>query len=186
MPLFALDGIAPLVPADGDGWIAPDAVLIGEVRLGNEVGIWFGAVLRADDEPIAVGARSNVQDNCVLHVDPGFPLKVGRGCTIGHRATLHGCTIGDNTLVGMGATILNGARIGNNCVIGAGALIAENKVIPDNSLVKGAPGKVTGTIDEAGVAAIAKSANRYVARWRRYRAGLALVANRVVALGQDG
>jgi carbonic anhydrase/acetyltransferase-like protein (isoleucine patch superfamily) len=175
MPIYSLDGVAPQLPEDGEYWVAPDAVLIGDVRLGRAAAVWFGAVLRADDEPISIGAGSNVQDNCVFHVDPGYPIAIGEHCTIGHQAVLHGCSVGDNSLVGMGATILNGARIGRNCVVGAKALVTENKEIPDNSLVKGAPGKVVGEIDESGVVRLAKAAAFYIARWRRYRTGLVRV-----------
>lgn len=169
---YALDGTGPELPPPGEYWIAPGAVLVGRVRLGREASVWFGAVLRADDETIEIGERSNVQDCAVLHVDPGFPLTVGDDCVIGHRAMLHGCTIGPNTLVGMGATVLNGARVGRNCLIGANALITEGKVIPDNSLVMGSPGRVVREVDEAGARAIAEGAARYVHRWRRYAAGL--------------
>src|SRR5690606_14143710 len=124
------------------GFVAPNAVLVGDVVLGPEVGVWFGVVARGDNERIAIGARSNVQENCVLHTDMGFPLTIGENCTIGHSAILHGCTIGDNSLIGMGATVLNGAKIGKNCLIGANALVTEGKEIPDNSLVVGAPRKV--------------------------------------------
>src|SRR3954471_8646562 len=130
MPLYSLDGVVPKCRDASECWIAPTAVLIGQVRLKRDASIWFGAVLRADDELIEIGERSNVQDNCVFHVDPGFPLTVGDDCTIGHQAMVHGCTIGSNTLIGICATVLNGARIGRNCLIGAGALITENKVIP--------------------------------------------------------
>jgi carbonic anhydrase/acetyltransferase-like protein (isoleucine patch superfamily) len=172
MPIYALHDATPYLPEDGACWIAPDAVLIGRVRLAHHASVWFGAVLRGDDEDIAIGVGSNVQDNCVFHVDPGFPITIGAHCTIGHAAVVHGCTIGDNSLVGMGATILNGARIGRNCLIGANALVTEGKEIPDNSLVVGAPGKVRGEIDEAGERALAKAAETYVARWRRFRHGL--------------
>jgi carbonic anhydrase/acetyltransferase-like protein (isoleucine patch superfamily) len=173
MALFRLDDTAPRVPDDGEYWAAPNATLIGDVRLGREASVWFGAVLRADDEAISIGAGSNVQDNCVFHVDPGYPLTIGENCTIGHGAVVHGCTVGDNTLIGMGATVLNGARIGRNCLIGANALVTEDKEIPDNSLVVGAPGKVRGQIDEAGARDLTQAAERYVARWRRYARGLA-------------
>ncbi|HEX5445713.1 MAG TPA: gamma carbonic anhydrase family protein [Pirellulales bacterium] len=167
MFVYSLDGVCPAY--DGDAvWIAPTAMLIGNVRLKAEASVWFGAVLRADDEAIEIGQRSNIQDGAVLHVDPGFPLTVGDDCTIGHRAVLHGCAIGSNTLIGMGATVLNGARIGRNCVIGACALVAEGKVIPDNSLVIGVPGKVARQLDETSAARIAEAAARYVNRWRRY------------------
>src|SRR5215210_2521730 len=140
MPVYSLDGVTPEWREGSECWIAPTAVLIGQVRLKRDASIWFGAVLRADDELIEIGERSNVQDNCVFHVDPGYPLTVGADCTIGHQAMVHGCTIGSNTLIGMCATVLNGARVGRNCLIGADALITENKVIPDNSVVMGAPG----------------------------------------------
>ena len=172
MTLYRLDGIEPKLPGDGAFWVAPDAVLIGKVRLMRMASVWFGAVLRGDNDWITVGENSNVQDGAVLHTDPGLPLTVGRNCTIGHRAILHGCTIGDNTLIGMGATILNGARIGGNCLIGANALVTEGKVIPDNSLVMGAPAKVVRVLDEAAAADLAKAAANYVLNWQRYAEGL--------------
>jgi carbonic anhydrase/acetyltransferase-like protein (isoleucine patch superfamily) len=171
MPIYALDGIAPQIDPDV-GWIAPTAVLVGDVVVGPEAGIWFGVVARGDIETITIGARSNVQENTVLHTDKGYPLTIGENCTIGHAAIVHGCTIGDNTLIGMGATVLNGAKIGKNCLIGANALITENKVIPDNSMVVGAPGKVIREIDEEGVRNLAASADRYVKNARRFAAGM--------------
>jgi carbonic anhydrase/acetyltransferase-like protein (isoleucine patch superfamily) len=171
MPIFSLDGASPEFAPEC--WAASTAVLIGRVRLKREASVWFGAVLRADDELIEIGERSNVQDNCVFHVDPGYPLTVGDDCTIGHHAMVHGCTIGSNTLIGMCATVLNGARIGRNCLIGANALITENKVIPDNSVVMGAPGRIVRQTDETGARALAQTAGLYVARWRRYVRGLA-------------
>lgn len=171
MTLYALDGIAPQIDPDV-GWIAPTAVLIGDIVVGADVGIWFGTVARGDIERISIGARTNVQENCVLHTDTDYPLVIGTGCTIGHSAIVHGCTIGDNTLIGMGATVLNGASIGKNCLIGAGALITENKVIPDNSMVLGAPGKVVREIDAEGVEKLRASAERYVRNARRFAAGL--------------
>jgi carbonic anhydrase/acetyltransferase-like protein (isoleucine patch superfamily) len=174
MPLYALDGIAPQIDPDVV-WIAPSAVLVGKVVVKAGVGIWFGVVARGDNEPITIGARSNVQENVVLHTDMGFPLTVGEGCTIGHKAMLHGCTIGDNTLIGMGATVLNGARIGSNCLIGAGALITEGKEIPDGSLVVGAPGKIIRELDAAAIAGLTRSAEGYVRNARRFAAGLAEV-----------
>ena len=173
MPIYSLDGVVSKCRDASECWIAPTAVLIGQVRLKRDASVWFGAVLRADDELIEIGERSNVQDNCVFHVDPGYPLTLGDDCTIGHQAMLHGCTIGSNTLIGMCATVLNGARIGRNCLIGANSLIPENKVIPDNSLVMGAPGRVVREIDEAGVRSLTQAAALYVARWRRYARGLA-------------
>ena len=172
MPVYSLDGVVPKCRDASECWIAPTAVLIGQVRLKRGASVWFGAVLRAEEELIEIGERSNVQDNCVFHVDPGFPLTVGNDCTIGHHAILHGCTIGSNSLIGMSATVLNGARIGRNCLVGAGALITENKVIPDNSVVMGAPGRVVREVDEAGAQSLTEAAAVYVARWRRYARGL--------------
>lgn len=171
--IYALDGIAPEV--EGDAWVAPTAVLIGRVVLEVEASVWFGAVLRGDNEEIRVGAGSNVQENCVLHTDMGYPLVIGADCTIGHKAMLHGCVIGDGSLIGMGATVLNGARIGKGCLIGAGALITEGKVIPDGSLVMGAPGRVVRNLDDAGRARLLASAAGYRANMRRFRAGLVAV-----------
>ncbi|SDC06820.1 gamma carbonic anhydrase family protein [Ruegeria marina] len=167
MTIFALGAHRPQIHPDT--WIAPDANLIGQVVLEEGASVWFGATIRADHEVIRVGAGSNIQENCVMHIDAGYPLTVGRNCTIGHKVMLHGCTIGDNTLIGMGATVLNGARIGSNCLIGAGALITENKEIPDNSLVMGAPGRVVRQLDEAAITRIELSARYYQDNMRRYR-----------------
>ncbi len=172
MTIYALDGISPDLPEEGAYWIAPDAVVIGNVKLERMASVWFTAVLRGDNELILIGENSNVQDGCVLHTDPGMPLTIGRNCTIGHKAILHGCTIGDNTLIGMGATILNRAKIGNNCLIGANALITEGKVIPDNSLVMGAPAKIAGELNEEALAKLPKSADGYVKNWQRFAQGL--------------
>ena len=171
MPLYALDGIAPQIDPDV-GWIAPTAVLVGDVSVGAEAGIWFGVVARGDIESITIGARSNVQENCVLHTDTGYPLVIGNNVTIGHGAIVHGCSIGDNSLIGMGATVLNGAKIGRNCLIGANALVTEHKVIPDNSMVLGAPAKIVRQIDDEGVASLAASAERYVRNARRFAMGM--------------
>ena len=172
MTAYGLDGVSPDLPGTGQCWIAPTAAVIGKVQLGEEVSVWFGAVLRGDNEPIVVGERCNIQDLAVVHTDPGFPVTIGAGCTIGHRAILHGCTIGENSLVGMGATVLNGAIIGRNCLIGAGALIAEGKTIADNSLVVGMPGKVIRTLEDDGEVMLRQAADIYVARWKKYRDGL--------------
>ncbi|QLP96976.1 MAG: gamma carbonic anhydrase family protein [Rhodoblastus sp.] len=172
MPLYDLDGHGPQTPPIGEWWIAPDAHLIGKVRVGAEVGVWFGCVLRGDNELIDVGPGTNIQEHCILHTDMGFPLVIGANCTIGHRATLHGCVIGDNTLIGMGATILNGAKIGGNCLVGAGALVTEGKSFPDGSLIVGAPAKAIRQLDDAARAALTRSAQNYVANWRRYAGGL--------------
>ncbi|WP_036259935.1 gamma carbonic anhydrase family protein [Methylocapsa aurea] len=176
MPLYALDGIAPVLPEDGGFWIAPDAQVIGRVRLERDASIWFGVILRGDNEELLIGAGSNVQDGSVLHSDPGFPLTIGPGCTIGHRAILHGCAIGENSLIGMGATILNGARIGRNCLVGANALVTERKTFPDNSLIVGSPAKVLRTLDEVDVKGLRESAAHYVANARRFAKGLAVLA----------
>lgn len=168
MPLYQLGNLKPETPAEGSFWIAPDAHVIGQVKLGADVGIWFGAVLRGDNEPIVVGDGSNIQEGVMIHVDPGFPVTIGRGCTIGHHAIVHGCTLGDNTLVGMGATVLNGARIGNNCLIGANALVTEGKEFPDNSLIVGSPARAIRTLDDAAVAGLRRSAENYVANWKRF------------------
>ena len=141
MAIFALGGIQPALPEAGKYWIAPSAAVIGRVEIGLDASVWFAAVLRGDNEPIVVGDGSNIQDGCVVHTDPGTPVSIGRHCTIGHRAILHSCTIGDNTLIGMGATVLNRSRVGRNCLIGANALIPEGAIIPDGSLVMGMPGK---------------------------------------------
>ena len=170
MTLYALDGHAPEL--DGDTWVAPDANLIGKIILRAGASVWFGCTLRGDNEEIRVGAGSNVQENVVCHTDPGCPLLIGADCTIGHKAMLHGCTIGNGSLIGMGATVLNGAVIGDNCLIGANALITEGKVIPDGSLVMGAPGKVVRDLDEAAKIGLVKSAEAYQMNMRRFRDGL--------------
>ncbi|MFK7901774.1 MAG: gamma carbonic anhydrase family protein [Nitratireductor sp.] len=171
MSIFSLDGIKPQLP-DAFYWIAPSASVMGSVTLEADVGIWFGAVLRGDNEPIVIQEGSNIQENTVIHTDPGFPVTIGKGCTIGHKAIIHGCTIGQNSLIGMGATVLNGAVIGQNCLIGANALIPEGKIIPDNSLVVGMPGKVIRTIDEEGVLGLKKSAQNYINNAKRFSKGL--------------
>ena len=170
MTLYALDSVAPQVAEDS--WIAPDANVIGDIVVEEGASIWFCSTLRGDNERITVGAGSNVQENCVLHTDMGYPLTIGAGCTIGHKVMLHGCTIGENSLIGMGATVLNGAKIGKNCLIGAGALITEGKEIPDGSLVMGVPGKVVRTLDEAAIEGLRKSAIGYQNNMRRFRSGI--------------
>ncbi|WP_375599092.1 gamma carbonic anhydrase family protein [Devosia sp. Naph2] len=171
MTTYSLDGVAPLIDPDV-AWIAPTAVLLGRVIVQSDASVWFGVIARGDNEPITIGAGSNVQENTVLHTDMGYPLTIGSGCTIGHKAMLHGCTIGNNTLIGMGATVLNGARIGENCLIGAGALITENKEIPAGSLVLGAPGKVVRMLDDEAIAGLRRSAESYVRNACRFAAGL--------------
>ncbi|WP_292895856.1 gamma carbonic anhydrase family protein [Nitratireductor sp.] len=172
MPIYALAGESPIFEDRETNWIAPDASVIGRVRLGRNAGIWFGAVLRGDNEPIEIGENTNIQEHSVLHTDIGFPLTIGPGCTIGHRAILHGCRIGENSLVGMGAIVLNGAEIGRNCLVGAGALVTENKKIPDNSLVVGSPARVVRELDDEAVRGLQWSSAHYVENGRRFLEGM--------------
>lgn len=172
MAVYTLDEVAPRLAA-GECWVAPNAIVIGKVRLDADASVWFGAVLRGDNELIHIGARSNIQDACVLHTDMGYPLSVGEDCTVGHRAMLHGCTVAAGSLIGIGATVLNGARVGRSCIIGAHSLIPEGKEIPDNSLVMGIPGRVVREVSEAQAADIARIAQGYARNWRRYAKGLA-------------
>ena len=152
----------------GENWIAPNASIIGDVTLEKNTSIWFNATLRGDVENIYVGEGSNIQDGSVLHTDPGYPLKIGRDVTIGHLVMLHGCTVGDNSLIGIGAIILNGAKIGKNCIIGANALVTENKVIPDNSLVIGSPGKIARQVSNDEAKSITENAIHYQKNWKKY------------------
>jgi carbonic anhydrase/acetyltransferase-like protein (isoleucine patch superfamily) len=168
MPIYALGGLTPKLPPAGLYWIAPDAHVIGKVELGEGTGIWFGTVLRGDNEPIVVGKDTNIQEGAMIHTDPGFPVTIGQGCTIGHHAIVHGCSIGDNSLIGMGATVLNGARIGRNCLVGANALVTEGKEFPDNSLIVGSPARAIRTLDESAVEGLRRSARNYVANWQRF------------------
>jgi carbonic anhydrase/acetyltransferase-like protein (isoleucine patch superfamily) len=168
MPLYALAGSTPKTPEPGRYWIAPDASVIGKVEIGEDVGIWFGAVLRGDNEPIVIGKDTNIQEGAMVHTDPAYPTTISEGCTIGHHAIIHGCTIGNNSLIGMGATILNGAKIGNNCLVGANALVTEGKEFPDGSLIVGAPARAIRTLDEAAIEGLRRSARNYVANWQRF------------------
>lgn len=172
---YRLNDIEPEVPVSGDYFVADNATVIGRVQLAERSSIWFNAVLRGDQELIAIGQGSNIQEACVLHTDPGYPLTVGAGVTVGHQAMLHGCTIGDNSLIGIQAVVLNGARIGQNCLIGAGALIPEGKTIPDNSLVIGAPGRVKRELTAEEIAGLGDGAAHYVANYRRFLSGLTAV-----------
>jgi carbonic anhydrase/acetyltransferase-like protein (isoleucine patch superfamily) len=172
MPIYSLDDVKP--DCAPETWVAPSADLIGKVRLLHLASVWFGAVLRGDNEWITIGEQSNVQDGCVLHTDKGAPLTIGSYCTIGHKAILHGCTIGDNSLIGMGAVVLNHAVIGKNCLIGASALIPEGKNIPDHSLVVGSPGKIIRVLDEDAVVKLRKSAENYVLNWQRFNNSLTI------------
>lgn len=172
MPLYSLGERVPETPAPDRYWIAPDANVIGAVTIGEDVGIWFGTTLRGDNERITVGRGTNIQEGVMVHSDPGFPATIGEGCTIGHHAIVHGCTIGDNSLIGMGATVLNGAKIGRNCLVGANALVTEGKEFPDNSLIVGSPAKVIRTLDDAAVEGLRRSAENYVANWKRFSCDL--------------
>jgi carbonic anhydrase/acetyltransferase-like protein (isoleucine patch superfamily) len=172
MTIYEFEGCRPALADEERCWIAPDATVIGKVEIGIDASIWFAAVLRGDNEPIIVGEGSNVQDGCIIHTDPGAAVSIGRRCSIGHRAILHSCSVGDNSLIGMGATVLNHARVGSNCLIGAHALIPEGRDIPDNSLVLGIPGKVVRPLTAEEVEGLAKSARIYMAKWKRFKAGL--------------
>lgn len=175
MSLYSLDGVVPdLAP---DSWVAPGARVIGRVTLAAGASVWFNAVLRGDTEPIVIGEGSNIQDGTICHTDRAFPLTVGAGCTVGHMAILHGCTIGEGSLIGMGATLLNGARIGPRVLVGAGALVTEGKDFPEATLVMGRPAKVVRDLTPAEVAGLAASAERYRENARRFRAGLAPLAD---------
>ncbi len=169
MTAYSLGNVHPRLSDDGSDWIAPNAFVIGDVELGRNVGVWFHSVLRGDNEPIIVGENTNLQEHAMLHTDMGFPLTIGKDCTIGHRALLHGCTIGDNTLIGMGAMIMNGAKIGKNCLIGANALVTEGKEIPDGSLVMGTPGKIIRELSQDEINRITLSAKHYVEAMHRVR-----------------
>ncbi len=170
MAIYELDGKAPqLAPGT---WVADSAQVMGNVVLGDNANVWFGAVLRGDTEPITIGRNSNVQDLSVLHTDHGCPLTIGDNVTIGHQVMLHGCTIGDNTLIGIQAVVLNNAKIGRNCIVGAGAVVTEGKEFPDNSLIVGAPAKVIRTLDDASAAKLLLSAQHYVKNAQRFANGL--------------
>ena len=173
MPCYALDDLAPQL-ADG-AWAAPSADLIGDVRLGERASVWFGAVVRADNTPILIGADSNIQDGAVCHSDPGAPLTVGRGVTVGHQAILHGCTVGAGALIGMGARVLNGALIGERCLVGAGALVTEGKTFEPGLLIVGTPARAVRLLTEAELAALAVSSAHYAQKAAAYAAGLRAV-----------
>lgn len=176
MSVYNLGEVAPELPNEDEYWIAPNAAVVGRVILRRNASVWFGATLRGDNDPIVIGENSNVQDGSVLHTDTGYPLTIGANVTVGHKVMLHGCTIGDGSLIGIGSIVLNGAKIGKNCLIGANCLITEGKEIPDNSLVMGAPGKVVREISQDQARVLAGGALHYVENWKRYRAGLKPVA----------
>lgn len=172
MAVYKLGDIAPTLPENGAYWVADSAAVLGNVILRENASVWYGATLRGDNDPITIGENSNIQDGSVLHTDHGCPLTIGPNVTVGHMVMLHGCTIGEETLIGIGSTILNNAKIGKNCIIGAHSLIPEGKEIPDNSLVMGAPGKVVKEISEQQIAVIKLSAVHYVENWKRHKAEL--------------
>jgi carbonic anhydrase/acetyltransferase-like protein (isoleucine patch superfamily) len=172
MAVYNLGNVTPELPIDDEYWIAPTAAVMGNVILKKNASIWFGATVRGDNDPIVIGENSNIQDGSVLHTDIGVPLNIGANVTVGHLVMLHGCEIGDNSLIGIGSIVLNGAKIGKNCLIGANCLITEGKVIPDNSLVMGAPGKVVREVSPEQVAVLTGSAHHYVENWKRYRRDL--------------
>ncbi|UOK71871.1 gamma carbonic anhydrase family protein [Ancylobacter polymorphus] len=171
MSVYSLD---EHVPAGQSPWLAPDATIIGRVTMGSDVSVWFGAVLRGDNDDIRIGSRTNIQDGAIVHADPGFPAHIGEGCTIGHRAIVHGCTIGDGCLIGMGAIVLNGAVIGAHSVVGAGAIVLEGKVYPERSLIVGAPAKAIRTLTPEDDANLDAAAATYVSNAARFRHGLRL------------
>ncbi len=170
--IYELDGQKPDLPEEGRYWVAPNASVIGKVRLNTDCSIWFGAVLRGDNEWIELGERSQIQDNSTLHTDPGFPISIGPDCVIGHNVILHGCTIGTRALIGMGAIVLNGARIGAGCMVGAGALVTEGKEFPEKSLIVGSPARAIRTLDDAAAITIAAGADFYVRNFKRYAKAL--------------
>lgn len=170
MAMYEVDGVRPTLPGSGKYWIAGSAEVMGNVILRENASVWYGCVLRGDNDPITIGENSNIQDLTVIHTDIGAPVTIGANVTVGHRVILHGCEIGDDTLIGMGSTILNRVKIGKNCIIGANALIAEGKEIPDNSLVMGAPGKVIKDVSPQQIQMIRMSALHYVENWQKHKA----------------
>src|SRR5258708_39949465 len=172
MAIYELDGQAPDLSSDQRFWIAETAVVIGRVRVKQDASIWWGSVLRGDNEWIELGERSNIQESCTLHTDMGFPLAIGPDCTIGHNVVLHGCTIAPGSLIGMGAIVLNGAKIGANCLVGAGALVTEGKEFPDNSLIVGSPARAIKTLEGKAAQSVSLASASYVKRWNQYAEGL--------------
>lgn len=176
MTVYALDDLTPVLPPAGRYWVAPGAHVIGQARLGLDVNVWFGAVIRADNDVIEIGDGTNIQEHCLLHADPGFPIRIGKGCVIGHHAIVHGCTIGDGVLLGMGATVINGAKIGNNCLVGAHSLVTEGKEFPDGMLIMGTPAKAVRPVAPEVIENIRKDAVKYAERAKRYAKGLRPIA----------
>ena len=178
MTLYSLENNQPSLPEDGRSfWIAPDANVIGRVHVGKLVSIWFGATIRGDNECVTIGAGTNIQENSVLHSDPGFPLVLGQNCTVGHMAIVHGCTIANGTLIGMGATVLNGARVGKNCLVGARALVTEGREIPDETLAIGMPAKVIRKLTDEEILANAQIARHYQENILRYINSLKIIGS---------
>ena len=173
MGLFRLDDVRVRTPGEGRYWVAPNAVVLGNVEIGEDASVWFNTVIRGDNEIIEIGTGANVQDGCVLHTDPGFPMVIGADCTIGHMVMLHGCKIGRGSLIGIGSIILNGAEIGEECLIGANTLIPEGKKIPPRSVVMGSPGKIVREVTEADIARLKAGAAFYRKNWRRFASGFA-------------
>lgn len=172
MAIYELDGIRPQLPADGDYFIADSAQVIGNVRLNRGSSVWFGTVIRGDNELIDIGEGSSVQDNCTFHTDPGFPLTIGKGCSVGHDTILHGCIVEDGALIGMGSIVMNGARIGKECVVGAGTLITEGKTFPERSLIVGTPARVLRTLSAEEVKKLTRAGPHYAKNAVRFKAGL--------------
>jgi len=176
LAVYELGDRSPTLPPAGEYWIAPSAQVIGSVELARNVSVWFGAILRGDNDPLVVGENSNIQDGCVIHTDAGQPMIIGRNCTIGHLVMLHGCEIGDNSLIGIGAVVLNRAKIGKNCIVGANSLVTEGKEFPDYSMIMGSPARVVRTLEPDSTKMLLASAAHYVANWKRYSQGLRRVA----------
>jgi carbonic anhydrase/acetyltransferase-like protein (isoleucine patch superfamily) len=170
MAIYELDGLTPNVAASA--WVADNAQVMGNVTLADDTSVWFGVTVRGDNDPVSVGAGTNIQDGSVLHTDVGYPITIGQNVTIGHMVMLHGCTIGDESLIGIGAIVLNGAKIGKNCLVGAGSLVTEGKVFPDGSMILGSPAKVVRQLSPEQIEGIRKSAQHYTDNARRYKTQL--------------